>query len=663
MRSREVSLTGIVALVIGPIGCGAPAPGEESWDATSSSAVAEGSPEAQAVLALVNDASVDVAELDDGAGLDGRAADGIIAHRNGADGVVASADDDAFDTIAELDAVPYVGASALDKLLAYAKAHGYMPGSEGPSAEDIDCAALALANDAAATVAVLDEAVGLDRRAAENIVAGRPFATLAEVDAVAYVGAAAMTTLREYAVAQGYPGCAAGGVDVIFSPQAYANSHNARIAALIGTAEHSIDIAMYSFSDAAISSALEAAVARGVKVRFLFDTASADKSETGSALENSKSARLEQAGINVRYVNKILHHKFAIVDGPRDHLERADTATLVTGSGNWSNGAATKYDENTLFLEQAPELTLRMQREFNHLWSHSRDFVWDATLPYELSTLAIDDAVIADDPAVDAYFTSANFKVTSTTFSIVTGRDEVANQWVAAIEQATDSIWIASGHLRSRPISEALMAKAVANPDMDIRVYLDGQEYVSSWAHAQQQDELEACLTAAGTSASKQRQCYDKGFLFSYVVAEAGVDLRFKYYAFRWDASYAKQMHHKLMIVDGDELWTGSYNLSDNAEHATFENMLVFRGPVYQALIDRYRDNFTSMWDIGRGSYDALGATVQTADTIPLVFAPMALYRGEIEALKSLISANCPAVWTDPYKDEPQLHQSCPRAD
>ena len=34
-------------------------------------------------------------------------------------------------------------------------------------------------------------------------------------------------------------------------------------------------------------------------------------------------------------------------------------------------------------------------------------------------------------------------------------------------------------------------------------------------------------------------------------------------------------MHSKYMIIDGKELISGSYNLSMNSEHATFENRLV----------------------------------------------------------------------------------------
>ncbi|HET6584959.1 MAG TPA: phospholipase D-like domain-containing protein [Nannocystaceae bacterium] len=541
------------------------------------------SAEAQAVLALVNDPDVDFAELDDDAALNATAADRIFQHRDGADGEAGTSDDDPFDDLAELDAVPFVGNVALERLLAYAIANGYL------------------------------------------------------------VESGDTTT------------------DVIFSPQPSGQTHNARVAQLIGTAEHTIDIAMYSFSDAGISTALAAAVDRGVEVRFLFETASEDRKLDGSALQGSKSGKLEQVGVDVRWVNKIMHHKFMIVDGPRDTLDAAVDAVLVSGSGNWSSSAGTIYDENTLFLEGHTELVLRMQQEFEHLWTHSRELAADPTLTSRPSELTITDEMIEDGPDTHAYFTSANFDITGTDTFTVRGRSEIGDALVEAIEGATDSIHVASGHLRLRPVAEALMAKAAERPDMDIRVYLDGQEYISEATHDIQVEELEDCIAAAGTSASKLRDCNDKGFLFGYLVGESGIDVRYKYYAYRWDASYAKQMHHKYMIIDGDELWTGSFNLSDNAEHNTFENMLVFRGSASTDLVAQYEANFEDMWEAGRaeGLLAALIAEIDEGGDFPLVFDAMALVHAEVDDLKDRILDGCPAVSSEPFRTSPASHQFC----
>jgi len=70
--------------------------------------------ETHGVLDLVNAASLVV--LDDDVRLDSRAANNIVDHRQV----------DVIDSIAELDAISYVGPSALNKLLTYALANGYV---------------------------------------------------------------------------------------------------------------------------------------------------------------------------------------------------------------------------------------------------------------------------------------------------------------------------------------------------------------------------------------------------------------------------------------------------------------------------------------------------------------------------------------------------------
>ena len=75
------------------------------------------------LLRLVNDRAVTISLLDIEAGINIRAANTIISYRNGQDGLSGTADDDLFDDLAEVDAVPFVGASTLNLLRTYAIAH------------------------------------------------------------------------------------------------------------------------------------------------------------------------------------------------------------------------------------------------------------------------------------------------------------------------------------------------------------------------------------------------------------------------------------------------------------------------------------------------------------------------------------------------------------
>ncbi len=119
----------VAALVL--VACGAPEDGAGSesdllgalaQDATGG--IAEGTAEAKAVLRVANEATAD--QLKGQARLDPRAADGVVAYRLGDDGQVGTADDETFDTLAELDAVPFVGPTEFQSLLAYAQSLGYL---------------------------------------------------------------------------------------------------------------------------------------------------------------------------------------------------------------------------------------------------------------------------------------------------------------------------------------------------------------------------------------------------------------------------------------------------------------------------------------------------------------------------------------------------------
>jgi len=537
----------------------------------------EGSAEAGAVLALVNDRSVTAENMLSEAQVKLDVGKAIIAHRDGADGLPATSDDDLFDSIRELDTVPGVGPATVARLLDYAKRKGLL----------------------------------------------------------------------------------SGATEVIFSPAPAEASHLVRIAKEIDQAKTSVDIAIYSYSDAKITDALARAVARGVKVRFVYNDAPTDARLSAALLASSTSGKLEASGVNVRFINKIMHHKFMIVDGPRDEIARAKTAHLVTGSANWTSSAARTYDENTVIFQNQEELVLRFQREFDNMWAHSRDVV-AKDLPYELATTQISDSAIPDAPDTNVLFTSYNFTVKNTTFT-TTGTNTVADGLVAGINSATHSIHIASGHMRSREVAEALIAKKKANPGLDVRVYLDDQEYITKDTHDAQVVKVQTCLAAAGDSAAKKRDCLDNDFLFGYQIGSEGIDVRYKFYAYRWDASYAPQMHHKFMAVDGTTLYSGSYNLSDNAEHGTFENMMVLTGATHAALIKAFEGNFESIWKTGRdeGRLAALNARIDQGGAFPIVFDPIALTGDEIAVLKQKIRTACPAVDSDAFRSAATSHRTC----
>jgi hypothetical protein len=157
------------------------------------------------VLGLLNDRGTTLAILDGDVGLNKRAATALIEHRDGPDGVFGTADDDLYETIEEADAQYYVGDAALEQLLNYALAQGWVPGLEDVvgSWEGVTFTAkqveqvIGLVN--AAPLEEFDVDVALDKRAAEGLVAGRPFGDIGTISEVPYVGQSALERLRAYA--------------------------------------------------------------------------------------------------------------------------------------------------------------------------------------------------------------------------------------------------------------------------------------------------------------------------------------------------------------------------------------------------------------------------------------------------------------------------------
>jgi phosphatidylserine/phosphatidylglycerophosphate/cardiolipin synthase-like enzyme len=168
------------------------------------------------------------------------------------------------------------------------------------------------------------------------------------------------------------------------------------------------------------------------------------------------------------------------------------------------------------------------------------------------------------------------------------------------------------------------------------------------------------CLAAAATE-TQRLSCLYNDFLFSKMLVDAGIDVRFKSYAYRWDHSYAEQMHSKYMVVDGKELFTGSWNHSMNSEQATFENELHVFGAQYAPLVSQFAQNFDAIWDVHRSDLAALRTRITTDATIPLVFAPMALTYQEFGDLRALIRANCTGVDSDDFRNSPGAHRTCAR--
>jgi len=146
--------------------------------------------ETAAVLDLANTATEAI--LDDEVGLDSRAASGIVAQRP-------------FSDLGGLDAVPYVGDTALQRMLDYIAAQAGATEVHGITEGSDEAAAIILLVNLA-DHALLDDVVGLNSIAVDNILDARffgPIDTLEALDAISYMGPAAFSTLLDYVINEG----------------------------------------------------------------------------------------------------------------------------------------------------------------------------------------------------------------------------------------------------------------------------------------------------------------------------------------------------------------------------------------------------------------------------------------------------------------------------
>lgn len=156
--------------------------------------------EATAILEFLNDPTTDLPLLDDDVGLDVRAASGLIETRDGVDGQFGTADDELFHDLEAVDAVPWVGASAIGKLRDFVAANPPPAGElvEGVHFNGAEAEAVVW-GVSHASLSELDDTVGLASHAAASLVQGGPFDSMVEIGAVKWVGPAALEDLRDYA--------------------------------------------------------------------------------------------------------------------------------------------------------------------------------------------------------------------------------------------------------------------------------------------------------------------------------------------------------------------------------------------------------------------------------------------------------------------------------
>jgi phosphatidylserine/phosphatidylglycerophosphate/cardiolipin synthase-like enzyme len=165
-------------------------------------------------------------------------------------------------------------------------------------------------------------------------------------------------------------------LEIQFSPTSktkpWAQSVNGLIAKTLGQATQSVHMALFVFSEQAISDQLVPVANRGVAIKTLIDPSFAYRSYSegldmlGVTLPDHNCKRdnsvpwaqpITTVGVPVLPPGDKLHHKFAVLD----------QSTVLIGSQNWSQAANTTNDENLLVIRNAT-VAAHFEREFQRLY-------------------------------------------------------------------------------------------------------------------------------------------------------------------------------------------------------------------------------------------------------------------------------------------------------
>lgn len=125
-----------------------------------------------------------------------------------------------------------------------------------------------------------------------------------------------------------------------------------RIGQLIDSCRSNLDCCVFTITDDRISDRIVAAHRRKVRVRIISDDDKA--ADLGSDVSRFLGAEI---AVRVDRTPRHMHHKFALFD---DEL-------LLTGSYNWTRGAADQNLENFIVTDDGA-LVMAFRQEFDRLW-------------------------------------------------------------------------------------------------------------------------------------------------------------------------------------------------------------------------------------------------------------------------------------------------------
>jgi phosphatidylserine/phosphatidylglycerophosphate/cardiolipin synthase-like enzyme len=421
----------------------------------------------------------------------------------------------------------------------------------------------------------------------------------------------------------------AAQVDAYFMPEQGEAGFSAMYQA-ISEARSEVLITVYSWSDKDLDRAIVSARANGATVRLVLHPELTDKKPL-----MDRCGELEKQGAEFKIAPRNMHEKFVLIDG----------RTLINSSANFSIGARTKYSENIVLIREAPvKLARTLHDEFALLWDASRDLITqgEGLAPWMGARSQLPLGESGD--AIRFYSSSFNLQASPTgeaTASRLSGKavslklkkslkpeDQGGAPWairdliIQSIDAAQVSIDCALNHFNIRDIADALLRADARG--VKVRLNVDQQEYQEHF----RADSIE--MTPYFVAEWKKRH------------SEGPPPVRVKTYSLEPTPAYWLLNHHKVLLMDyrpgaellpSTRLLTGSYNLSETAEHNQFDNMLVFQGAENAGILAAFHQEIEHLWHWGRTSTDQVDSSWLSRWTTPSNDGTLGLHFSEAQAL------------------------------
>jgi phosphatidylserine/phosphatidylglycerophosphate/cardiolipin synthase-like enzyme len=218
-----------------------------------------------------------------------------------------------------------------------------------------------------------------------------------------------------------------------------------------------------------------------------------------------------------------------------------DGCEVWSGSANWSYGLLS--DHNNLLRVRSAQVAANFTREFEEM------FIYDlfgadvrADTPYPQT--------VVDGVPLEVHFSPD---------------DGVESALLREVRAARETVDVLAYSFTSDPLTDALLLQALRG--VRVRGVMDAE--------------------------NSERQATSGGDLAT--LKAAGLD-------FRLD-TLDGLMHHKLLLLDGSTVVTGSYNFTRSADTRNDENIIILRlpqGGEYGALADQYEQEFEGIFSVSK---------------------------------------------------------------